>query len=187
MPSFRGISRGIAALEEGLAQVAALAMLAIMLVVVADVLGRYVFSTPLFFSYDLISMYLMVILFFFALSDTLHKHGHIAIDIFHDVIPKRLRFSAEAVGYGLSAIVIALIAWRLSERTATAYANDEVTATTVPWPLWLSNLPAALGSWVLAVRCVYRAIGYAASAATGEAKVELPPPPITDAIREHAV
>jgi len=80
MDSLRIMSRLLKRLEIALAQLAALAMFLIMLTVVTDVVMRYFLSKPLIFSYDLISMYLVVVVFFFALPDRLHRHRHIAID-----------------------------------------------------------------------------------------------------------
>lgn len=179
MDSLRITSRLLERLEIALAQLAALAMFLIMLTVVTDVVMRYFFSKPLIFSYDLISMYLVVVVFFFALPDTLHRHGHIAIDFFQPYLPQRLRFAGEALAYAAGTIVMALIAWKLSERTWIAFVRDEVPATTIPWPIWLSNLPAALGCWLFALRALYRCVAHFASAVAGRPLVELPPPPLT--------
>lgn len=182
------ISAALERLEQGLMHLSALAMLAVMLVVVADVVARYFFSHPLIFAYDLISMYLVVVAFFFALPGTLHRHGHIAIDLFQGWMPPRLRFLGEAIGYATGSLVLALIAWKLGERSWVSWVNEEVTATTIPWPIWLSELPAAIGSALIALRCLYRCIGHLVSLVVGEARVELPPvhgedgpPPAEDA------
>lgn len=180
-------SRMLGALETALVQLSALAMLLIMLIVVVDVLLRYFLSQPLIFSYDLISMYLIVMVFFFAMPDTLHRHGHVAIDIFQPWLPVRVRFLAEAISYAAATLVMALIAWKLSERTWTAFVNEEVTATTIPWPIWLSSLPAAIGCWLFAARTLYRCVAHAASALAGRALVELPPPPLTSQHEETAL
>lgn len=185
MELLRGTSRALGKAETALAQLSALAMLLIMLVVVADVALRYLFSSPLTFSYDLISMYLVVVVFYFAMPDTLNRHGHIAIDFFHPWMPTRMRFAGEAIGYAAGTVVMALIAWKLSSRAWTAFVRAEVPATTIPWPIWLSILPAAIGSWLFAARCLYRCVGHLASLVAGRALVELPPPPITAAGEEQ--
>ena len=77
----RGVSALLARAETALVALSGVALAVIMVVVVADVLLRYVARSPLGWSYDLIGSYLMVAVFFLALSDTLHHHGHIAIDI----------------------------------------------------------------------------------------------------------
>jgi len=173
MPRF---SAALARLEHALMHVSAVAMLAVMLVVVADVVARYFFSSPLIFAYDLIGMYLVVLVFFFALPGTLHLHGHIAIDFFQPFMPARLRFAGEAIGYAAGAVVLALIAWKLGARAWVAFVNGDVTATTIPWPIWLSEAPAAIGSALFALRCFYRCIGHVLSMIAGEAVVEVPPP-----------
>lgn len=172
-------SDALSRVETVLANIGAVAMLAIMLVVVADVGMRYLFNSPLVFAYDFISMYLMVGVFFLLLAYTLHHHGHVAIDIFQHLIPARLRFLGEAVGYAAATIIFGLVAWQLSQRSARAFMEAEVTATTIPWPLWLSYLPAAIGAWAFAARCLYRSLGHLASLAAGRPLVELPPPPVT--------
>jgi len=170
------VSRALARLEHALMHVSAGAMIAVMLVVVADVVMRYFFSHPLIFAYDLISMYLVVLVFFFALPGTLHLHGHIAIDFFQPFLPARLRFAGEAIGYAAGTVVLALIAWKLGGRAWIAFVNEEVTATTIPWPIWLSELPAAIGSALIALRCAYRCVGHVLSMIAGHAVVEVPPP-----------
>jgi len=186
MSALRTTSRLLGKLENAIAQLAAVAMFAIMLVVVADVVMRYFFSKPLIFSYDLISMYLIVVVFFFALPDTLHRHGHIAIDVFQPMLPARLRFAAECIAYAAGALVMALISWKLSERAFVAWSKDEVTATTIPWPIWLSYLPAAIGCWLFTLRALYRSAAHLASAFAGRPLVELPPPPLTSTTEEAA-
>jgi len=170
------VSAALARLEHALMHVSALAMLAVMLVVVADVVMRYFFDKPLIFAYDLIGMYLVVVVFFFALPGTLHLHGHIAIDFFQPFLPPRLRFAGEAIGYAAGTVVMALIAWKLGARAWAAYVNGDVTATTIPWPIWLSEAPAALGSALITLRCAYRCVGHVLSTIVGEAVVEVPPP-----------
>lgn len=181
MRSLRRSSDALSRVETVLATLGGLAMLAIMLIVVLDVGLRYLFNAPLAFAYDFISMYLMVTVFFFFLAYTLHHHGHVAIDIFQGLLPARIRFLGEALGYAGATVVFALVAWQLSQRSATAFVNAEVTSTTIAWPLWLSYLPAAIGTWTFAARCLYRTLGHVASALAGSPLVELPPPPVTSA------
>jgi TRAP-type C4-dicarboxylate transport system permease small subunit len=179
MKSPGGIGFALQRLETAMANLAAVALLLIMAIVVADVVMRYFFASPLVFSYDLISMYLVVVAFFFAIPDTLNRHGHVAIDVFQPRLPPRLRFGGESLAYAAGTVVMGLIAWKLSEKTWIAWSRDEVTATLIPWPIWLSNLPAALGCWVFALRCAWRCAGHFGSAIAGRALIEMPPEPIT--------
>lgn len=174
------LSRLLSAIEWGLSTLAAIAMFAVMITVILDVTMRYVFAAPLAWSYDLISLYLMVAVFFLALGDTLHHHGHIAIDLLQPHMPMRLRHIGETIGYALTTVLVAMIAWEAWERMATAFANSEVTPTIIQWPTWPAYFFVVIGSLSLMLRAAYRTIGHLASAIAGHALVELPPPPETE-------
>ncbi|MBV1897284.1 MAG: TRAP transporter small permease [Rhodobacteraceae bacterium] len=171
------ISAALALLETGLAIISGAALAAIMMIVVVDVIMRYVLSAPLSWSYDLIGLYLVVAVFFFSLSDTMHHHGHISIDLFQHMIPHRLRHALLSVGYLFSTVIVAMIGWQAWLRFMIAYSADDRIAAVVPWPTWIAYSIVTLGSLVLALRCAYRMVGHAASAATGKEMVEMPPPP----------
>ncbi|MBV1926258.1 MAG: TRAP transporter small permease [Rhodobacteraceae bacterium] len=171
------VSAALTVLETGLAIVSGAALAAIMLIVVVDVFMRYLFSSPLSWSYDLIGLYLVVAVFFFSLSDTMQNHGHISIDLFQHMIPHRLRHALLSVGYLFSTLIVAMIGWQAWLRFMIAYGADDRIAAVVPWPTWIAYSIVTLGSLVLALRCAYRMVGHAASAATGKDLVEMPPPP----------
>lgn len=172
-----GFSRVLGALEVGLVAVSAVAIAAIMLVVTLDATLRYVISSPLTWSYELIGLYLMVAIFFLALPDTLTHHGHIAVDIFQRLIPFRLRHLLLGLGYALSTWIVTLIAWGAGQRLTTAFLRDERIAAVVPWPTWIAYLLVAVGSAAMILRCLARVYGHLASAATGREVVDMPPPP----------
>lgn len=178
------LSRGLAKFETALVAVSSCAIAVIMFVVVADVLMRYLFSAPLSWSYNLIGLYLVVAMFFLALPDTLHHHGHIAVDIFQHMIPFRLRHLALGIGYGMSTVVVGLIFWGGWERFLSAWINDDRIAAQVPWPTWVAYLIVALGSFAMALRCLYRTGGHFASAFTGRELVKMPLPPETGQVSE---
>lgn len=179
-PPVNGPSAALAWVERILVALSSIALGAIMLIVVSDVTMRYIFGTPLSWPYNLIGLYLMVAVFFLALSDTLHNHGHIAIDIFQHQIPHRARHLSLSAGYLLSTIVVALIGWQAWLRFKSAYINDDRIAAVIPWPTWVSYFIVLAGCIILTLRCVYRVIGHAASGVTGRELVETPPPPVTE-------
>lgn len=183
-----GLSAVLARAETVLVFLSGVALAVIMVVVVADVTMRYAFQRPLGWSYDLIGTYLMVCVFFFALSDTLHHHGHIAIDIFSPQLPRRFVHASLAVGYGVSALLLAVIAMQAWHRTSAAWNANNLISATVPWPTWPSYFMVVVGSALIALRCVMRTVTHAASFVTGRELADLPPPPITTATEsEHGV
>ena len=91
--------------------VSALMLLVIMLSSTVDVAMRYLFNAPLGVLYDLISLYLMPGLFFFALSDTLRSNEHVSVDLLHTRMTPRQRHGALLVGYALVSVIFAFMTW----------------------------------------------------------------------------
>ena len=177
----------LARVETVLAFLSAFAMAAIMCIVMADVVLRYVFDAPLVWSFDLIGLYLVGAVFFFALSDTMQQHGHIALDVFVPLIPFRLRHAAQSLGFAASTLFLAAITWLELWEAEGAFMADDRIAGVVPFQTWPAHAVLAIGMGTLVLRCAYRSIFHAIPAVSGRPKVELPPPPITSSTKsEHA-
>lgn len=183
-----GLSALMSRADQALVFLSAVALAAIMIVVVLDVAMRYLVNNPLGWSYDLIGSYLMVCVFFFALSDTLHHHGHIAIDIFADMLPRRFLHLSLTVGFAASTPLMAIIAWQGWYRMAAAHDANNLISATVPWPTWPTYFMVFAGSALMTLRCALRALAHAASFVTGHEIAHMPPRPETTAIEsEHGV
>lgn len=175
------LSALLARLEMALAALSGIAIAAIMVIVCIDVVMRYLFAAPLGWSYDVIGVYLMVGVFFLALSDTLHHHAHIAIDVFQASIPHRLRHLGLGLGYLAASLVLALIAWQAWLRLEAAWIAGDRLGSVLAWPTWPSYLLVVVGAAVITLRSALRTLGHLASAATGRDLVEMPPPPASTA------
>ncbi len=70
---------------------AAIALFLIMAIVASDVALRYLFNRPWGWSFDFISLYVIVGLFFLALSRTFAVHGHISVDLLHHYLSPTAR------------------------------------------------------------------------------------------------
>lgn len=141
-------------IDRGLVLVSAASMFVIMVIVMCDVVMRYFFTRPLAWSYDVISLYLMVGMFFFALSDTLRVGGHVGIDVFQLLIPSRIRHFGEALGYLATAALTGMMAQLAFSRGLSAWQNEEMLSGAYLWPTWLAQLPVVVGTGVLALRCL---------------------------------
>ena len=155
--------------------IAGILMFMIMLVVVTDVVMRYFFNSPLSWSYELISLYLMVGCFFFALSDTLAANAHVSVDILHLYMPERLRHAAEFVGYFLATPVFAAIFYMSVINTWDAYQGGDVLAGHIPWPTWLSSICVPIGVGVTVLRMALRTVGHGLSFIARRSIIALPP------------
>jgi TRAP-type C4-dicarboxylate transport system permease small subunit len=160
-------STAIAVVEWILSAVARMSLLLIMLIVFADVVMRYAFHAPLSWPYTVIGNYLMVSVFFLMLSNTLHANHHIAIDVFQNMFPLRMRETLQATGFLASALIMGLIAWQSYLRWWTAFRADERLAANIPWPTWIAYAILTIGVAVFVLRIVHRALQHFAAAWSG--------------------
>lgn len=144
--------RWVTRLEHAASTGAAAAMFAIMLIVFADVGLRYLFNSPLAWSYDLISLYLMGAAFFFALSETLRRNHHVAVDILYLRLSLRARRIWKLLGWLLSLLLFAVIFVLAVQTSWSRWTGDNVVAGAIPWPTWIPAAIAALGFGLLLAR-----------------------------------
>lgn len=161
--------------ERFLMGIAALMMFMIMMLVVIDVILRYFFNSPLAWSYELISLYLMVGLFFFALSDGLSANAHVSVDLLQYKMSVRTRHAVETIGYICASLVFAGILYMSVQRTWVSYIGDDVVAGSIAWPTWLSNIAVPIGSGVMLLRMLFRVVGHGISFVTNQSVIPLPP------------
>lgn len=168
------VHRVLVRLEQGASFVASVMLFVIMTVVVLDVAMRYFFNSPLMWSYDLISLYLMVGLFFFSLSSTLEHNEHVRVDLLLKHFPVWARHLAEVVTYLCAGAVFALIVYVMGAKTLASFAANEVAPGEIPWPTWLSLLAVPLGAGLMLLRMLLRLAGHVLSLATGRPVIALP-------------
>lgn len=150
-------------------------MAMIMLIAVADVMMRYVFNSPFSWTYDLISLYLMVGLFYLALSSVFANHGHISVDILNAHMPLRLRRCCEIAICATALVFFALITETGTERAWESYTNADVVAGVIPWPTWPSIALVPLGAGLMTLRLGLHLIDHVASLVSGRSYIELTP------------
>lgn len=142
-------------------------LFAIMMVIVVDVVLRYFFSAPLSWSYDLIGMYLVTLVFFLALADTFRRGAHIKVDLFEALRGTRLLLAAEILGYCASLLLFALIFHQMATNGLEAFLANDVVDGAIPWPTWPPYLFGAAGVGLLMVRMVLATINRIVALLTG--------------------
>jgi len=138
--------------ERAADRLAAGVLLVIMLIVVSDVGLRYAFNSPLSWSYDLISLYLMLAAFFPALAPTHRNDGHIAVDLFQRHIPARALRIGLALGHSAALVLFALMTWLFAGKAFAAAAAGEAMYGVFPWPTWPRYAIVCLGLALLTLR-----------------------------------
>lgn len=164
----------MAALERILRAIGVACLLAVMAIVFCDVGARYLMNAPFPWSYELIGMYLMPAMFYFAVSDTLAADHHVAVDLLRPAMPPWLARGVEVLGGLAMAGVFSVIVWLFASSSLEKWASGAVVMGAVEWPSWIPDAIVALGSAVIALRLLGRAVGHALSLATGKALIALP-------------
>jgi len=141
-----------AGVELALFWLAGTALVAMMLLVSADVLARYVFNAPLVFQFELTTNYLMVIVATLALPWCQRRGAFIRLSVigrFLGVRGRNLLFAFNALA---AALVLLAIAWFSGGRTLDKYLGGDATFGVIDWPVWLSLIWVPIGCAMLALR-----------------------------------
>lgn len=169
------LRRAIDVLDGALTSIGCLMLFLLMLVVVFDVLLRYLFNSPLIWSFEVISSYLLPGLFFLAVSDTLKAHAHVSVDIVHAHISPRTRYALHALTSLVAAPVFCFIAVVAARRTLEEFLSGATYTSGLELPSWTTSILLPLGFGLLAIRLGLDAAGYVATLASGREIVPLPP------------
>ncbi len=128
------------------------ASLGIMIIIVADVAMRYVLNSPIAWAYDLISMFLIPLMFFIPLSYVQRRHGNIAVDLLIQHAPDRLRNFAFRICAASGAAVYGVVAWIFLEKGWKSYlAGEEIIGPNV-WTVWPMYAIVGVGFLLLLLR-----------------------------------
>lgn len=162
-----GLDRLIRVFDRLLMYLAGAGLFTIMMVIVVDVVLRYLFSAPLSWSYDLISMYLVTLVFFLALADTFRRGGHIKVDLLEALRGTRLLLAAEIIGYCASLLLFALIFHQMVTSGVEAFLANDVVDGAILWPTWPPYLFGTIGVGLLMIRIALAIVNRACTLQTG--------------------
>lgn len=149
------IDRLISFVERTVLTLSCVCLFGILMIVTIDVMMRYLFASPLSWSYDMISMYLATLLFFAAVSDTFRRGSHVKIELFDKLGSIRVRAAFEAVGF-ISALVMFYIMFEVSlEDAVKSLLGGDVISGAIAWPTWIPYMVASVGFGLLAIRILF--------------------------------
>lgn len=165
----------IGRIEAVLAWIASAVLFAVMAVVASDVAMRYVFNHPFGWSYDLVSLYFTLVLFYFCLSRAFSGHAHVGVDILHYYVSARTRRIFALLSCLISAPLFATIAVVTFERALNAFARHDIIEGAIEWPTWAYLALAPLGTGLLTLRLVADAAAHGIVLGGGPEIIPLPP------------
>lgn len=99
----------------------------------------------------------------FGLAYTFQAGGHIRVDLVIGTLKGRLRNGAELVALVMTTAAILYLAWFMARMVQISWTFGDISSKSDGLPLWLPQLPAALGICVFGVALVHNLIRFCAT------------------------
>jgi TRAP-type C4-dicarboxylate transport system permease small subunit len=144
-------------LEDMLTYCSVALILGVMCWVVAEVIARYVFNSPLPGHLEGAELLLPMIVFF-GVSYVQARDGHVGMTFVVDALPKRIRRVTDILSLIVSALTCAALAYFASKNAWLAWDYEDVTMSPPYWPVWPSAAVIPLGYGMLAVRMLLQVL-----------------------------
>ena len=153
-PETRPLIRATNVLVTAAAAVAGVVLVALMLLTVADVAGRYFFNHPLNGVFDL-TQFAVLIMTFLSFAYCGFRGAHVVIELLYDRIPEGAQFVVRRLSNAVGTVLFAVIAWRAVIQSYDVREFQEASQLlTIPyWPFYyVVAFGAALFALVLAIK-----------------------------------
>lgn len=115
--------------------------------IVAQIVARNLGSTVR--DADEFAAWAMAAAGFFGLPYALHCGSHIRVAAVTRFVPEALHHAMEVLASGIGLALAAYLAWYCAAFVLESYRFNELSQGLVPVPLWIPQLPMALGSMLL--------------------------------------
>lgn len=131
---------------------------AIMLIVVAEVVGRRMLNVSIQGTIDVVQL-LMAAFAFLGLAYCQREGAHVRMDIVLARARDRLLWSVEAFGVLLALVFVAIMTLKSYEHFLRAWEIGDSTMD-LRWPVWPSKMLVPIGLFLLAVRLALQLSAY---------------------------
>jgi len=136
--------------------VGAVAMLFIMFLTVADVIGRSFFTWPITGTYEL-SRYFLVVTVLLGIAYAQQTGQHVAVDYFVSKLPVRVHFIFEVISTSLGLVFFALVTWQGWEGGWNSVQAKSVSDT-LHIPLYPFEFLIAVGAFFLCIELLLKLV-----------------------------
>ena len=144
----RRIEEVIHALSDAGSRIAAILLFLMILLIGADVIGRYVFNRSIKGTLDVVELSLLFIVFL-TIANVEVRKAHIKVDLVTSRLPKGLLTIASCVTSLSSLVIVALITWQMGVRGWSQILRPTLYTPNLELPISPFLLVAALGCLLL--------------------------------------
>lgn len=160
MATLNRIVKAMDYLVLGAAWLAGAAVVAMALHVSASVGSRFLFGRELPLTLELTTYYYMVFLTFLPLALLELRNAHIRVDVFTEMMPRKLRGSLNVAAMLTMTLFLALIAWRSGVNTYERAVGNEVVITGAAMlSIWPARMMVPIGFGIAALYTLLRLPG----------------------------
>jgi len=145
-------------LSKGLHIVAQIILAMMMLLVTFDVLGRWLFNTPIKGTVDFTEVGLSMVVFL-SLAYTHVLKEHISVDFLVETLPQKVQWIFDLVINVLIAGLMLLVAWSIFGNAQRLQSSNTITGD-LGMPIYLFAILAAIGSAIFAFVAIVWVIHY---------------------------
>lgn len=129
----------------------AVCVLLLMILVVADILGRYLLNSPVPMTYE-VGAFLMVFIVFLGLAYTQRMGAHIRVEFFTLRLSRRTRASLDIVASILGLLLYATVTYQGFIWAMTSWQVGDYVAGLINIPRWPSQFMVPLGAALLCLQ-----------------------------------
>jgi TRAP-type C4-dicarboxylate transport system permease small subunit len=142
-------------LLDGLAVIAALLLLAMVIIVTGDILLRNLFVKGILWANE-VSEYALYLITLLTAPWLLRRGQHVRLDLVLTILPRPAAWLVEAIG-DVAGFIVCLVMIRYgTNMVAEAYRIDSITIKNLIFPEWWLLVPLPLTFLLLAIEFVFR-------------------------------
>lgn len=130
--------------------VVGISIIFMILMVVIDVFGRYLFNSPLPATFEM-SQLIMPIAIFPAFAYALSTRQHVRVSLITDRLPPRAQSACDAFAYLLGLVFAVLITYWGWQQFWESFATKEIMPAAISVPWWVGKFFMPFGGFFFAV------------------------------------
>lgn len=139
-------------IEKTLHVIGYITIFAIMIIISINTIGRAFFNIPIKGSYELVTLFLMVIVVFFTLSYSFKKGEHVRVDILYQKFSERTKNCVDSFVLLLSTVLFSFITYQSFQLTYKVWIENHYFFGAISLPSYLSYIWVPIGCGVLTLR-----------------------------------
>ena len=126
-------------------------LIAMMLLVVANVAGRRIFNVPVHGALE-ITEFIMVAIVYFTFSHTQAIKSHIRVELLLGVMSRRTRLIFDLITYIFGFVIFVLITWQAVMCFLDSWGIREETDGYIAFPIYPAKFTIPIGCFILCIR-----------------------------------